>query len=67
MDPITDTLLSQALFQFAKHKTLIVITHRLENIDKFDRVIVLDGGTIAECGHVSHLRMIKDGFFNRLL
>ncbi|EAS02577.3 ABC transporter C family protein (macronuclear) [Tetrahymena thermophila SB210] len=66
MDPITDSLLNQALFDFSKNKTLIVVTHRLENIDKFDRVFVMDSGKIAECGHVSELRKAENGFFNRL-
>ncbi|KAL4483214.1 hypothetical protein ABPG74_019240 [Tetrahymena malaccensis] len=67
MDPITDSLLNQALFDFSKNKTLIVVTHRLESIDKFDRVFVMDSGKIAECGHVSELRKAENGFFNRLL
>lgn len=44
MDPKTDKLLHDKLFEFAEGKTLLVITHRLENIDKFDRVVVLDKG-----------------------
>ncbi|EGR32733.1 hypothetical protein IMG5_072110 [Ichthyophthirius multifiliis] len=67
MDPQTDQELHDQLFKLAENKTLLVITHRLENIDKFDRVVVLDNGSIVECGHVSQLRQIKDGFFNRLL
>jgi ABC-type multidrug transport system fused ATPase/permease subunit len=43
------------------------VTHRLENIDKFDRVVVLENGKVAEIGHVSELRKIDNGFFNRLL
>jgi ABC-type multidrug transport system fused ATPase/permease subunit len=67
MDPKTDRLLHEKLFEFAEGKTLLVVTHRLENIDKFDRVVVMEKGEIAEIGHVSELRKIKDGFFNRLL
>ena len=42
MDPKSDKLLHDKLFTFAEGKTLIVITHRLENIDKFDRIVVLE-------------------------
>ncbi|KAL4495492.1 hypothetical protein ABPG72_020233 [Tetrahymena utriculariae] len=63
MDPSTDVLLHQKLFDFAKEKTLIVITHRLENIEKFDRVFVLDQGVIVESGHASELKKIQGGFF----
>lgn len=48
IDPITDMLLNSVLFNFAKDKTLIVVTHRLENIDMFDKVIVLENGRIVE-------------------
>ena len=43
-----------------------MITHRLENIDKFDRIVELNNGEIVEIGHVSELRNISDGFFNKL-
>lgn len=50
MDPITDQLVHNKLFDFCKNKTLIVITHRLENIDRFDTIIVMDQGQIKEKG-----------------
>ena len=67
MDPTTDKLLHEKLFEYTVDKTLIVITHRLENIEKFDRIVVLEKGEIVELGHVTELRKIKDGFFNKLL
>ena len=67
MDPKTDKLLHDKLFEFSQGKTLLVITHRLENIDRFDRVIVMEKGEVVEQGHVSELRKLPDGFFNRLL
>jgi ABC-type bacteriocin/lantibiotic exporter with double-glycine peptidase domain len=42
MDPTSDQLVHDKLFEFCQYKTLIVITHRLENIDKFDTIIVMD-------------------------
>ena len=42
MDPKSDEILHDKLFSYAEGKTLIVITHRLENIDKFDRIVVLE-------------------------
>jgi ABC-type bacteriocin/lantibiotic exporter with double-glycine peptidase domain len=42
MDPISDQLVHDKLFEFCQSKTLLVITHRLENIDKFDTIIVMD-------------------------
>ncbi|KAL4483243.1 hypothetical protein ABPG74_019269 [Tetrahymena malaccensis] len=67
MDPKTDQEIHEQIFQFARDKTLIVITHRLENIDQFDRVVVLEEGRIVECGKVTDLRQIQGSFFNKLI
>ncbi|KAL4486709.1 hypothetical protein ABPG72_022184 [Tetrahymena utriculariae] len=67
MDPKTDAELHKQIFKFAENRTLLVITHRLENIELFDRVVVLEKGRIVECGNVTELRNIEGGFFNRLL
>jgi ABC-type multidrug transport system fused ATPase/permease subunit len=67
MDPTTDRLLHDKLFEFSEGKTLLVITHRLENIERFDRVVVLEKGEVVEVGHVTELRKIENGFFNRLI
>lgn len=56
MDPKTDALLHEKIFEYAENKTLIVITHRLENIERFDRVVVMDKGKVVESGHVKTLR-----------
>jgi ABC-type multidrug transport system fused ATPase/permease subunit len=45
----------------------LVITHRLENIDKFDKVVVLEKGEIVEFENVAELRKNEGGFFNKLL
>ncbi|EAS02568.3 ABC transporter C family protein (macronuclear) [Tetrahymena thermophila SB210] len=67
MDPETDLELHKQIFKYAEKKTLLVITHRLENIELFDRVVVLEKGRIVECGHVQELRQIQGGFFNKLI
>ncbi|KAL4449622.1 hypothetical protein ABPG74_007445 [Tetrahymena malaccensis] len=67
MDPKTDKILHEELFKFSENKTLIVITHRLENIEMFDRVFVMDKGEIVEQGHASELKKIQNGYFNKLL
>jgi ABC-type multidrug transport system fused ATPase/permease subunit len=48
MDPKTDQKIHDNLFKLAQDKTLIVITHRLENIEIYDRVIVLEDGKIVQ-------------------
>lgn len=51
MDPQTDEMIHKKLFELCEGKPLLVITHRLENIDKFDKIVVLDSGLIVECGN----------------
>jgi len=65
IDPNTNALLHQQIFKFAEDKTLLVITHRLENIDQFDRVVVMEKGKIVECGPIQQLRENKGGFFSK--
>ena len=38
------------LYQFLQDKTALIITHRIFSLFQFNRIIVLDGGRIAETG-----------------
>ena len=42
MDPETDKKLNDKLFEYTKDKALLVITHRLENIQEYDRIYVME-------------------------
>ncbi len=44
MDPKTDKILHDSLFEYTRDKALLVITHRLENIHEFDYIYVMDNG-----------------------
>ncbi len=59
--------LHEALFEFAKDKTLIVITHRLEHIERYDRVFVMEKGEVVEQGPVAELRLNKNSFFKKYI
>jgi ABC-type multidrug transport system ATPase subunit len=58
--------LYEALFKYAGKNTLLVITHWLDHIDRYDRIFVLQGGKIIEQGHINELRknQNKSGFIN---
>ncbi|MBO4266160.1 MAG: ATP-binding cassette domain-containing protein [Lachnospiraceae bacterium] len=64
LDNITQKNVSEALD--AMNCTRVIIAHRLSTIRHCDRIIVLDGGRIAEDGTYEEL-MEKNGFFADLV
>ena len=50
LDPITEKELLATLFDLAKDKTTLLITHRLTGLDRADRILVFDQGRIVEQG-----------------
>jgi len=65
LDSESEKLIQDALQQLMKGRTSIVIAHRLSTIAKLDRVIVLDGGRIAEDGAHTNL-LNQKGLYARL-
>ena len=56
----------RAMMQYAKDKTLLMITHKLENLEDFDRIFIVDQGEIKESGSYSELIQKADGFLSHL-
>lgn len=50
IDVETETLLNRALARLTANKTVLLIAHRLSTIEQADRIIVLEGGKLAESG-----------------
>lgn len=46
LDPDTESALLDTLFEVCKDRTLVVITHHLAHIDRFDRIVFLENGRI---------------------
>ncbi|HEX5844084.1 MAG TPA: ABC transporter ATP-binding protein [Pseudomonas sp.] len=59
LDAATEYALHQALGQFLRGRTTLIIAHRLSAVKQADRVLVFDGGSIAEDG--DHQQLIADG------
>lgn len=59
LDAATEYALHQALARFLEGRTTLIIAHRLSAVKQADRVLVFDGGRIAEDG--DHQRLIADG------
>ncbi len=53
------------IFRLAKTRTVILISHRLANVEKADRIYLLDKGSVAEEGTHAGL-LARDGLYARL-
>jgi ABC-type multidrug transport system fused ATPase/permease subunit len=59
VDTMTEALIQEALDRLLKHRTAIVIAHRLSTVRSADRIYVLDDGQIVEQG--SHEELFELG------
>jgi ABC-type multidrug transport system fused ATPase/permease subunit len=55
-------LVDHLLLKAWKDKTIVIATHRLEALDKFDRILFLDKGVIAGDGSLQELIESSPGF-----
>jgi len=65
LDAETEAKLHDALREFLKNRTTLIIAHRLSAVKQADRAYVFDGGQIIEEGR--HDELIRgDGLYSRL-
>ncbi|MEV0220502.1 ABC transporter ATP-binding protein [Streptomyces sp. NPDC050704] len=50
LDPANEAAVQQTLDSLKGRRTLVVVAHRLQTVVSADRIVVLDGGRIAETG-----------------
>ncbi|MGK9172688.1 cysteine/glutathione ABC transporter ATP-binding protein/permease CydC [Yokenella regensburgei] len=60
LDAATETQILDLLDEVMKDKTLLMVTHRLRGLSRFDQIIVMDNGEIIEQGNHAAL-MAKQG------
>ena len=64
-DPENEVLIQKAFATLTRGKTVIMIAHRLSTVTGADKIIVLDGGQVAEEG--THEELIeKSGLYARM-
>ncbi|MBQ5763627.1 MAG: ABC transporter ATP-binding protein, partial [Ruminococcus sp.] len=64
-DPENEVLIQKAFATLTRGKTVIMIAHRLSTVTRADKIIVLDGGKVAEEG--THEELIeKSGLYARM-
>ncbi|KAL4486802.1 hypothetical protein ABPG72_006634 [Tetrahymena utriculariae] len=68
MDPQTDKkIINLLLTKIVKDKTLILISHRLENLKDFDIIYVMNNGQIVESGTYQELMNNPNSHFSSVL
>ena len=65
LDLISEKVVHDALEQFGRNRTVLMIAHRISTIEHADKVIVLDAGRVVESGAVADL-LATGGLFSRL-
>ncbi|KAF2212399.1 hypothetical protein CERZMDRAFT_41736 [Cercospora zeae-maydis SCOH1-5] len=67
LDHITRTLVMDALRNWRRGKTTIIITHDITQILSDDYVYMLENGKVVQEGYRRHLKTTKDTFFQAFL
>jgi subfamily B ATP-binding cassette protein MsbA len=65
LDLISEEVVQDALEEFGRGRTIVMIAHRISTIERASKIIVLDGGKIVETGSTEEL-LQHSGLFARL-
>nr|WP_320114425.1 ABC transporter ATP-binding protein [uncultured Desulfuromonas sp.] len=65
LDPENESAIQAAIAELVKHKTVVVIAHRLNTIRRADKIIVIDQGKVVEEGRHEQL-LARDGLYKKL-
>lgn len=65
LDPIAESRMYENFSKLFRDRGTIMISHRMASARMADRILVIDGGTIAESGSHEQL-MEKNGLYARM-
>lgn len=65
IDPLSASLIEDAIGRTQQGRTTLVIAHRFGSMSQFDQILVLKDGAIVECGHHDRL-MASRGHYAEL-
>jgi thiol reductant ABC exporter CydC subunit len=66
VDAENEAVIQQALDRLMQGRTTLILAHRLSSVIDCDRILVLDGGRVAEAGKHAEL-MARGGLYARLM
>ncbi|XP_072751699.1 ATP-binding cassette sub-family B member 10, mitochondrial isoform X2 [Anoplolepis gracilipes] len=67
LDAESEYFVQEALERAIRGRTVITIAHRLSTIKNADKIVVLDGGQVAETGTYVELTNLEHGYFKKLV
>ncbi|MDF1513887.1 MAG: ABC transporter ATP-binding protein [Anaerolineae bacterium] len=67
LDPATEQLIENAIDMLLKDRTGIIIAHRLNTVQRVDKILILENGRIQEMGDRAALATNPESHFQRLL
>lgn len=66
IDAVTEREILSILWPHVQEKSVVYITHRLRDLDKMDKIIVMDKGRIVEQGTYDELVSDEESYFYRI-
>jgi ABC-type multidrug transport system fused ATPase/permease subunit len=67
LDPATERMLSRAVERLLEQRTGIIIAHRLQTVERVDKILVLADGRIVECGRRGELARDPRSRYSQLI
>ncbi len=67
LDPAAEAEVQAALAALLRGRTAVVVAHRLNTVRDADRIVVLDGGRVAQAGRHAELVEESNGLYRRLV
>ena len=67
VDPVTENLLDGAMSKLLENGTAVIIAHRLETVQRVDKILILEQGRMEEYGSYTNLTEDPDSALSALL